>query len=159
MDSFFGIGFPELVMILILAGLVLGPQKIRKVARTMGRFVAQMQSISRQFTRQLNAELDALDSDEVKGAVEDVKQLQREMTDLRRQVSSLSDEAVAEGRKALEEGEKIFQGREVPPPEAPGNVPRKKEQPDNDKSAEAETPTPPSAADLPNPIPVPDDPE
>ena len=157
MDSFFGIGFPELVMILILAGLVLGPQKIRKVARTMGRFVAQMQSISRQFTRQLNAELDALDADEVKGAVQDVKELQREVTDLRRQVSSLSDETVAEGRKALEEGEKIFQGREVPPPEAPGNVPRKKEPSDDGESAE--TPTVPSAADLPNPIAVPDDPE
>ena len=119
MDSFFGIGFPELVMILILAGLVLGPQKIRQVARTLGRFVAQMQSISRQFTRQLNAELDAaLDAEEMKGTLDDVKALQREVTDLRRQVSSLTDEAVAEGRKALEEGEKIFQGREVPPPEA-----------------------------------------
>lgn len=157
MDSFFGIGFPELVMILILAGLVLGPQKIRQVARTLGRFVAQMQSISRQFTRQLNAELDALDADEVKGAVQDVRNLRREMTDLRRQVSSLSDEAVAEGRKALEEGEKIFQGHEVPPPEAPGKTPRKKEQPGDGENAE--TPAAPSAADLPNPIPVPDDPE
>lgn len=156
MDSFFGIGFPELVMILILAGLVLGPQKIRKVARTMGRFVAQMQSVSRQFTQQLNAELDALDAEEVKGAVEDVKALQREMTDLQRRVSSLSEEAAAEGRKALEEGEKIFQGEEVAPPEAPGKAPDK-EQPTDGKSAE--TPTAPSAADLPNPIPVPDDPE
>ncbi|MDX1687560.1 MAG: twin-arginine translocase TatA/TatE family subunit [Candidatus Promineifilaceae bacterium] len=158
MDSFFGIGFPELVMILILAGLVLGPQKIRQVARTLGRFVAEMQSISRQFTRQLNAELDAaLDAEDVKGAMDDVRALQREVTDLRRQVTSLSDETVAEGRKALEEGEKIFQGREVPPPEAPGNVPRKKEQPRDEESAK--TPTAPSAADLPNPIPVPDDPE
>lgn len=158
MDSFFGIGFPELVMILILAGLVLGPQKIRQVARTLGRFVAQMQSISRQFTRQLNAELDAaLDAEDVKGAMNEVRELQREMTDLRRQVTSLSDETVAEGRKALEEGEKIFQGREVPPPEAPGNVPREKEEPSDGEGAE--TPTAPSAADLPNPIPVPDDPE
>lgn len=157
MDSFFGIGFPELVMILILAGLVLGPQKIRQVARTLGRFVAQMQSISRQFTRQLNAELDALDAEEVKGAVEDVKALRREMTDLRREVSTLSDNAVAEGRKALEEGEKIFQGREVPPPEAPGNAPRKWEQPRDGESDD--TPAVPPPADLPNPIPVPDDPE
>lgn len=158
MDSFFGIGFPELVMILILAGLVLGPQKIRQVARTLGRFVSQMQSISREFTRQLNAELDAaLDSEDMKGTMDEVRALQREVTDLRRQVTSLSDETVAEGRKALEEGEKIFRGREVPPPEAPGNVPRKQEQPEDGESAE--TPTAPSAADLPNPIPVPDDPE
>ena len=158
MDSFFGIGFPELVMILILAGLVLGPQKIRHVARTLGRFVAQMQSISRQFTRQLNAELDAaLDDEDMQGTMDEMRKLQREVKDLRRQMTSLSDEAVSEGRKALEEGEKIFQGREVPPPEAPRNVPNKEEQPADGKSAE--TPTAPTAADLPNPIPVPDDPE
>lgn len=153
MDSFFGIGFPELVMILILAGLVLGPQKIRDVARTLGRFVAQMQVISRQFTRQLNAELDAMDSAEVKEALEDVKALRREMASLRRQVTSLPDEVVREGRKSLEEGEKIFKGRTIEPPATPH------EEPVEEDSTEPAAPVVPTPADLPKPIPVPDDPE
>ena len=84
MDSFFGIGFPELVFILVLAGLVMGPQRIRQVARTLGRLIGQMQSVSRQFTRQLNAELDALDSPEFKGAMEDMKALREEVDELHR---------------------------------------------------------------------------
>lgn len=101
MDSFFGIGFPELVFILIIAGLVMGPHRIRHVARTLGRFVAQMQVVSRQFTRQLNAELDALDSPELKGAVEDMKDLRREVEDLRRQMRSMPQELASEGRSTL----------------------------------------------------------
>lgn len=108
MDSFFGIGFPELVFILILAGLVMGPHRIRQVARTLGRLVGQMQTISNQFKRQLNAELDALDSDEVRGAMEDMKQLRREVDDLRQQVRSIPEDVSRQGRQAVAEGERAF---------------------------------------------------
>ncbi|MCP5098981.1 MAG: twin-arginine translocase subunit TatB, partial [Chloroflexi bacterium] len=61
MDSFFGIGFPELVTILILAGIVMGPARIGRVARWLGRTTAQLQTISRGFMRQLSAELESVD--------------------------------------------------------------------------------------------------
>ena len=79
MDSFFGIGFPELVLILLLAGMVMGPQRIRQVARTLGRLVAQVQGISREFTRQLNAELDAIDNKEMRGTINDVNELRQRL--------------------------------------------------------------------------------
>jgi Sec-independent protein translocase protein TatA len=72
MDSIFGIGLPELMVILLLAGLFMGPHRIRRVARTLGYWTAQLQTISRQFARQLNTELDSLDSGEMKGALQDV---------------------------------------------------------------------------------------
>lgn len=158
MDSFFGIGFPELVFILILAGLVLGPHRIRQVARTLGRLIGQMQSVSRQFTRQLNAELDALDSPEFKGALEDMKDLRREVDDLRRQVRSIPQEFTREGqgevRKAVEEGKRAFKpvSRDAPA-ESPstGNA-----RDGNDENSQSPVPTPNS---LPSPIDVPDDPE
>jgi Sec-independent protein translocase protein TatA len=109
MDSFFGIGFPELVVILLLAGLVMGPHHIRQVARTLGRLVAQMQTISREFARQLNAELDALDSEEVRGTMEDMKALRREVDELRRQVRSIPQELGDEGRRAVDEGKRAFE--------------------------------------------------
>ncbi len=103
MDSFFGIGLPELVVILLLAGLVMGPQRIRTVARWLGGFVAQMQRLSRDFSRQLNEELDALDQQEVREALEEVKTLRRQVSDLRKEVFSLPKEAVNEGQRALDE--------------------------------------------------------
>lgn len=151
MDSFFGIGFPELVFILILAGLVMGPHRIRQVARTLGKLVAQMQAISQEFTRQLNAELDAVDSEEVRGAVDDMKALRREVDDLRRQVKSIPQELAQEGKKAVEEGERAFKPVSRPTPEQKTGT--------ESEESEQELPSGPMPDALPNPIDVPDDPQ
>lgn len=172
MDSFFGIGLPELVLILILAGIVMGPQRIRHVARTLGSLVGQMQLISRQFTRQLNAELDALDSDEIRGTVNDVKELQQEMAKLRRQFSSLPSELMDEGKRAAREAEETLK------PAAATDEQLLQEVRDARKAAEerlriaasereeapsetagAESPPVPTPHALPTPLDVPDDPE
>lgn len=158
MDSFFGIGFPELVFILVLAGLVLGPHRIRQVARTLGRLIGQMQSVSRQFTRQLNAELDSMDSPEFRGALEDMKDLRREVDDLRRQVRSIPQEFAREGqgevRKAIDEGKRAFKPVSR---DAPAESPSTGDAPDGENAnSRPPVPTPDS---LPSPVDVPDDPE
>jgi sec-independent protein translocase protein TatB len=148
MDSFFGIGLPELVFILILAGLVMGPQQIRRVARTLGHFIGQMQDISAQFKDQLNRELDAMDSEEMKGAIEDVRLLREEMNELRRQVGSIPEQYIREGRAAAAEGRRAFKpvSRSAPRRQADSNG--------------NGLPTPlPVPDDLPTPIKVADDPE
>jgi sec-independent protein translocase protein TatB len=163
MDSFFGIGFPELVFILILAGLVMGPHRIRHVARTLGRLVAQMQAVSRQFTRQLNAELDALDSPELKGAMEDMKALRREVDDLRRQVRAMPQELAREGRgefqKAVDEGKRAFKpvSRQAPASEGPADE-TASGKPPNGEGQRTQPPVP-ALESLPKPIDVADDPE
>ncbi len=92
MDSFFGIGAAELVVILLLAGIVLGPQRLRKVAFWLGRVTAQLQSISRGFARQLNEELSALDEGydarEAASAVQDMRQQVEELMAMLRPLSS-----------------------------------------------------------------------
>lgn len=117
MDSFFGIGLPELVLILLLAGLVMGPHRIRQVARVLGRITAQLQRISREFARQLNAELDAVDSGEMKGALNDVRSLQEEIETLRRELALVpktlrehGEDMIAEGKAAVQEGESVLKG-------------------------------------------------
>ena len=87
MNDILGIGLPELIVILIIAGLFLEPQQIRGIARTLGRFVAQMQGIMLDFRRQINAELDAMNNAEMKDAIADLSHLQREVEELRRQVN------------------------------------------------------------------------
>lgn len=172
MDSFFGIGVPELVLILILAGIVMGPQRIRHVARTLGSFIGQMQLISRQFTRQLNAELDALDSDEIKGTVQDVKELQREIANLRRQFSSLPKELLQEGKQVTREAQEALKPAAATNEELLQEVKEARraaeqrfkqvageteETPDDEGSVEE--PPVPAPQPLPSPVDVPDDPE
>ena len=100
MESFFGVGLPELILILLIAGIVMGPERIGRTARWLGRITAQLQAISRGFIRQLNAELDSADeSGELKGALEDVKALQAELAQLRKELSG----TLKEGKKVLGE--------------------------------------------------------
>ena len=138
----------------------MGPHRIRQVARTLGRLVGQMQAVSRQFTRQLNAELDALDSPEFKGAMEDMKALRQEVDDLRRQVRSmpkdLAGDTRSDLRKAVDEGKRAFKPISS---SAPRNAPQPEPSPEADGEAETSQPPVPAPDALPTPIDVMDDPE
>ena len=110
MDSFFGIGLPELVLILILAGLVLGPHRIRQVAYTFGKVTAQLQVVSRQFMRQLNAELDSLDDGSVRDTMQDVRDLQKEVEALRQELSQVPKSLRIDSQNIVEEAETAMSG-------------------------------------------------
>ena len=117
MDSFFGIGFSELILILIVAGIVMGPERIGQAARWLGRTTAQLQKISRGFVRQLNQELDnSSDGQAIKETMQELQQLRRELTDLRGEVSRTTDEATLSGRKAVEEIQNSIQPPKMKPP-------------------------------------------
>jgi len=103
MDSFFGIGIPELIVILLLAGLIMGPQRIRTVAYTIGRVTAQLQAVSRQFARQLNAELDGLEDETLQGAMQDMNELRREVETLRRELTAAPKSLLGEVEREIQE--------------------------------------------------------
>ncbi len=87
MDSIFGIGLPELIFILLIAGIVMGPQRIRQTARWLGVMVVKLQRISRDFTRQLNAELDAADAGgDLRSTVDEVRQLKQQLAELKQEI-------------------------------------------------------------------------
>ena len=52
--NFFGIGTLELVFILVVALLALGPNKMVEVARTLGKYVKQLQRASHEMPRLLS---------------------------------------------------------------------------------------------------------
>ena len=60
----FGIGLPELMMILVLGLLVLGPKRLPEVARTLGRFYGQLRRASEDFQRTIRQDLDAIERQE-----------------------------------------------------------------------------------------------
>ncbi len=60
----FGIGFPELIIILIVALLVVGPSKLPEVARSIGKALGEFRRMADDVKESLTAEMDK--EDEVK---------------------------------------------------------------------------------------------
>ncbi len=57
----FDIGFWELALISALGLIVLGPEKLPRVAGQLGRYVAQARRMARSLSHQLQQEIDAAD--------------------------------------------------------------------------------------------------
>ena len=64
----FEVGFTEIILILGIALVVLGPEKLPKVAADIGRWVGRARAMARQFTAQLDEEVVKADRDWTKPA-------------------------------------------------------------------------------------------
>ena len=53
------IGFSEILVIFVLALIVLGPEKLPRVVREVGRWVGRARAMARQFQEQLEDEVDS----------------------------------------------------------------------------------------------------
>ena len=53
----FGIGSTELLVILVVALLVIGPKNLPKIAHTLGRAMGEFRRVSTEFQRTLNTEI------------------------------------------------------------------------------------------------------
>jgi Sec-independent protein translocase protein TatA len=148
MDSIFGIGVPELVIILLLAGLVMGPQRIRQIAYTLGRITAQLQKVSREFTRQLNAELDSLEDGSIRDTMDDVKQLQKEVAELRRELARAPRSLQEAGQKLTQEAEESIR-----------DAATAADQPHEEAAPDTPAASSPQQSQLPKAVDVPGDPD
>jgi sec-independent protein translocase protein TatB len=69
--EFFNIGGGELLVIVLLALILFGPEDIVKMMRTMGRYARQARGMWSQFNETLQSEY--LDSDELSEAIQETK--------------------------------------------------------------------------------------
>lgn len=60
----FGIGMPELIIILVIALIVIGPQKLPDIARSLGKGLAEFKRASEDFRQNISEEAKAPDDKE-----------------------------------------------------------------------------------------------
>jgi sec-independent protein translocase protein TatA len=58
--NFFGIGLPEMVLILVVALLVFGPKKLPEIGRSMGKAIRSFQDASKEFENEFKREAETL---------------------------------------------------------------------------------------------------
>ncbi len=87
-----GIGPAELILIFLIAFVVLGPERLPTVGRTLGRWVRQLSALSNEFTGQLKAEL-----------ADTAQELQTAQAELRDLSSDLSEHLQADVAAAAQE--------------------------------------------------------
>ena len=59
-----GIGGPEFILLLLLGAVILGPRRVVGLAREVGGVLRQVQSMTKNITKEINREFDLLDSKE-----------------------------------------------------------------------------------------------
>ncbi len=81
--NFINLGSWELVLIIVIAILAVGPKRLVQIVRTIQKWAAQARRISRQLMGSLQSELDAADDLKAtaQDAVEAVREIQRGMTE------------------------------------------------------------------------------
>ena len=87
----FGIGSTELLVILVVALLVLGPKNLPKVAHTIGKAMGEFRRVSTDFQRALNTEV-AFDEHEQKK-----KEAEKELFNKEKQSDAASENAAPAG--------------------------------------------------------------
>lgn len=117
----FDIGFSELFVIGVVALVVIGPERLPKVARTLGHLFGRLQRYVSQVKSDISREMDAAELSKVKTEFEDAArsfksdvessaaQMEREMRD-----AQASIERELEGKSGAEPG-----AAEAPPPPSP----------------------------------------
>lgn len=85
----FDIGFSELMVIGVVALIVLGPERLPKVARTAGHLFGRMQRYVSEVKQQVKAEMDA---DELKKFQTEVQGIKDAVTDVEHTIHSEASE-------------------------------------------------------------------
>ena len=75
----FGMGMPEIILILAIALIVLGPKKLPEIAKSLGRGISEFKKATQEFKENMEVE------DDLKDARDTIKGVKRDLEDTVRQ--------------------------------------------------------------------------
>lgn len=116
----FGIDSPELLVIVIVALVVIGPKELPGLLRTWGRWMAQMRGMAAEFRGHVDEMVRQSELDEVKKQLESVQDgLDLKSLDPTRQIREAIQDGVAEGEKAIADAKATLDNPLAEPESAP----------------------------------------
>jgi sec-independent protein translocase protein TatB len=113
--NFFGVGLPEVIVVLVLALIVLGPERLPEFAAQLARLVRQVRGYAGRVTSQLRYELGDL-TQEYESLRQEVQQLRDELRQQTRPFQKELNAAAADLKAAKESVDKAA-GKEEKPQE------------------------------------------
>lgn len=108
----FGIGSTELLVILVVALIVLGPKSLASVSRTLGKAMGEFRRVSTDFQRTLNVE--AAEEEARQNAAKRREAAAREAAEQRQQIAQNRP-----GERQAPDSVSLSQGEAGPPPDSP----------------------------------------
>src|SRR5689334_17654802 len=116
----FGIDSPELLVIVIVALIVIGPKELPGLLRTWGKWMAQMRGMAAEFRGHVDEMVRQSELDEVKKQLESAQGgLDLKSLDPTKQIRSAIEEGMAEGEKAIAEAKATLDNPLAEPESAP----------------------------------------
>lgn len=101
----FGLGFSEILVILGICLIVLGPERLPQLAKTLGRALGELRRASDEFKREISSSVLLTERDAFKEEIRDIRKLIAEPTKLEKSqlntiTAAATDESVANGESA-----------------------------------------------------------
>jgi sec-independent protein translocase protein TatB len=127
----FGFGYTEMFVIAVVAIIVIGPKDLPRVLRALGKTLAKMRGMAREFQGHLDSAMKEAGIDEVKKEFDNIRNSANVIEPVKKAV-------VSEAKKQEEEFKSLF--GEVPDADAPRVEPAKPEAPKIDAPKPAEAP-------------------
>src|SRR3989337_334138 len=113
--DFLGIGMPELIVVLIIAVVVVGPKRLPEVAVQLARLVRQLRGYATDVTSQMRSELDEL-TREYEQVRKELREFRESATKEVRSVTNEVDRAVREAPAIIESSAEEKAEKRLPPP-------------------------------------------